>query len=505
MVSVPANTLLNQGGIFADECNNVFVGSSNGTIKVYKFNGTLFDDFGSPDLVIPGFAANSVYDLAYDNAKELLYACGNGFVASLDISAYCPSTLYAVSVVPDCGNLTGTASVSPAPPAGTIVTYVLFNGATQLASNATGFFTGLSIGINYTVKAFLNRACGGTQAVNDFILTDPPVLAVNNPGFICVPATVDLTAAAVTAGSSAGLTLTYWTDATATTAHLAPAATIAGTYYIKGTALSGCVTISPVVVTAFPVPVADAGTDETICFAKSTQLHGSGGVVYSWSPSTYLDNPNISDPGVVNPSAGTVVYHLTVTDANGCKSQVEGQVKITVSPFAKVFAGNDTVIAFNQPLQLNAIDVNNSGFTNYLWSPSYGLNDPLLPNPVANLDRDIVYSVKAITPSDCEGTAFIRVKVYKGPDIYVPTAFTPDGDGLNDILKATVVGMKEFHYFSIYNRWGQLLFTTSDHRKGWDGKIQGVAQGSGTVVWMAEGMDYKGNLIRRKGTATIIR
>ena len=234
-------------------------------------------------------------------------------------------------------------------------------------------------------------------------------------------------------------------------------------------------------------------------------MHGSGGVVYLWSPSTYLDNTTIPNPKVMNPSAGSITYHLSITDANGCKSQTESLVKITVSPFAKVFAGNDTAIAFNQPLQLNAVDVNNSGFTTYVWSPSYGLNNPAISNPVANLDRDIVYTVNTKTSSGCEGTAFIKVKVYKGPEIYVPTAFTPDGDGRNDILKAIVVGMKEFHYFSIYNRWGQLLFTTSDHRKGWDGKIQGVPQGSGTVVWMAEGIDYKGNTIQRKGTATIIR
>ena len=84
---VPGNILLRQGGIFVDECDNVFAGSSNGTIKVFKFTGTGFDDLAVADITIAGFSANAVYDLVYDNAKELLYACGNGFVASLDISA----------------------------------------------------------------------------------------------------------------------------------------------------------------------------------------------------------------------------------------------------------------------------------------------------------------------------------------------------------------------------------------------------------------------------------
>jgi gliding motility-associated-like protein len=161
-----------------------------------------------------------------------------------------------------------------------------------------------------------------------------------------------------------------------------------------------------------------------------------------------------------------------VTDNNGCESLVDDQVAITVTTPATVFIGRDTVLAINQPLQLNAIDVNASGFTNYSWSPSYGLNNPNIPNPVSILDRDITYVLKATTASNCEGSAAIRIKVYNGPEIYVPTAFTPGKDGLNDVLRAIPVGIKEFLYFSIYNRWGQLVFTTTDPRKGWDGKIQ---------------------------------
>ncbi|MBL7747046.1 MAG: gliding motility-associated C-terminal domain-containing protein, partial [Chitinophagaceae bacterium] len=95
--------------------------------------------------------------------------------------------------------------------------------------------------------------------------------------------------------------------------------------------------------------------------------------------------------------------------------------------------------------------------------------------------------------------------VYKGPEIYVPSGFTPDGNGLNDMLRPIPVGIKEFRFFRLFNRWGQLVFTTPDPRRGWDGRINGVPQPSGTFIWMAEAIDYKGNLITRKGTVTIIR
>lgn len=95
--------------------------------------------------------------------------------------------------------------------------------------------------------------------------------------------------------------------------------------------------------------------------------------------------------------------------------------------------------------------------------------------------------------------------MYKGPEIYIATAFTPDGNGLNDELKAFPVGIKEFRYFRIYNRWGQLVFQTSDPGKGWDGRFNGARQPTGTFIWMAEATGYNGQLLVRKGTSTLIR
>ena len=82
---------------------------------------------------------------------------------------------------------------------------------------------------------------------------------------------------------------------------------------------------------------------------------------------------------------------------------------------------------------------------------------------------------------------------------------TTNGDGLNDFLKPVPVGLKEFHYFNVFNRFGQLLFSTTNASTGWDGKIQGKEQNSGTYVWIAEAIDYKGNIIQQKGYSTLIR
>jgi gliding motility-associated-like protein len=99
----------------------------------------------------------------------------------------------------------------------------------------------------------------------------------------------------------------------------------------------------------------------------------------------------------------------------------------------------------------------------------------------------------------------VNLKVYKGPELYVPTAFTPNGDGLNDIFYPFPVGIKSINYFKVFNRWGQLLFSTTTLNKGWDGKLQGVEQPAGVFVFMAQGVAKNGKLITHNGTVALIR
>jgi gliding motility-associated-like protein len=167
--------------------------------------------------------------------------------------------------------------------------------------------------------------------------------------------------------------------------------------------------------------------------------------------------------------------------------------------------GNDTLIGTNQPLQLNALDLNNSGFDQWLWTPFTGLSDPYIPDPVALLTDNITYTLTATAPGGCSATGTISVKLYAGPSIYVPNAFTPNGDGHNDLLKAIPVGILEFKYFVIFNRWGQQVFYSNDPGKGWDGTLNGIPQDPGGFVWMTAGIDFKGNLIQKKGTVLLMR
>ena len=279
--------------------------------------------------------------------------------------------------------------------------------------------------------------------------------------------------------------------------------TINTKYYLI--AKSGvCTHTDSVKVFVNPAPLANAGSNVVICTGKSTQLNGSGGIHYQWSPATYLNDPKISNPVVMQPQS-TISYDLIVTDMNGCKSLQSSQVTVTVTPPPKVFAGNDTSILINQTLQLEAFDVNNSGFTDYMWSPTSGLNNASLQNPTALIIKDITYTVTASTPDGCEATDNISIKVFTISDIFVPNAFTPNNNGLNDVLKAIPFGIKEFKFFSVYNQWGQQIFYTNDATRGWDGTFHSVAQNPGIYVWICAGIDYSGKLIQHKGIVMLIR
>jgi gliding motility-associated-like protein len=195
---------------------------------------------------------------------------------------------------------------------------------------------------------------------------------------------------------------------------------------------------------------------------------------------------------------GTYKVKLYATTASGCYSD-SLQKDITIYG-TNVFAGNDTIAAAGQAVQLQAI-----GGLSYLWTPSANLSNANIANPVVILTATQKFTVKAFTPEGCESYDDVTVNIYKGPDIYLPNAFTPNGDGLNDIFKGIPVGIKQFNYLKIYNRWGQLVFATTDYRKGWDGMWQAQKQVSGSYIVLVNGVDFNGNIIAKQQSLILLR
>lgn len=139
------------------------------------------------------------------------------------------------------------------------------------------------------------------------------------------------------------------------------------------------------------------------------------------------------------------------------------------------------------------------------WFPSTYLNNPLSFSPVFNGSADKRYTIAIKTSAGCTTVDTQLVKTFRELKFYVPSAFTPNQDGLNDFLKPISVGMKEFKFFRVYNRWGQLVFDLKSDSRGWDGNLKGKPQPTQTFVWMAEGIGVDNRIYRQKGTCVLIR
>lgn len=261
-----------------------------------------------------------------------------------------------------------------------------------------------------------------------------------------------------------------------------------------------CQSTDAITINVAPYPHANAGIDSIICIGDAIQLSASGGSIYTWSPAIYLDNPFVPNP--VSRPASTITYIVSVGDVLGCPKTVSDTVNVSVLNIVADAGPRDTTIVLDQPLQLSG-----TGGTSFTWIPGIGLSNPNISNPMAILTENQQY-VLTVNEAKCTDTDTINVIVYKvDAGLYIPNAFTPDENGLNDLFRPIPLGIKTITYFKIFNRWGQLVYsnTSTGEIAGWDGTFKGKPQDSGTYVWIAAGVDFLDRPIVRKGSVMLIR
>ena len=249
-------------------------------------------------------------------------------------------------------------------------------------------------------------------------------------------------------------------------------------------------------------PIAYAGKDTAICYKTIALLKGiatnlSGPVTYAWTPAGMTLNPTAAN--TTGRPDSSQLFTLTVKDNYGCNFTVTDDIFVTMQPPVPAYAGNDTNALYGVPHQLFS-----SGGVNFLWSPASPLNNPFAQNPLATLTNDTYFNVQVTDVAGCIGNDGVFIKVYKGPTYYLPNAFTPNGDGLNDVFRPIPVGIKSTEYFRIFNRYGQMIFETTEWLKGWDGKYLGKTQPTGAYVWMIKGIDKAGKIVEMKGQVIIV-
>ncbi len=235
-----------------------------------------------------------------------------------------------------------------------------------------------------------------------------------------------------------------------------------------------------------PVPMMAGNPTPSIPVQQWYWITGDGKTDSTQNPSHYYS------------AGGTYTVGVYALNSAGCSSDTATAQLIIYQTNAKL--GNDTIVAIGQPLQLHA-----TGGDLYLWTPVTGLNNPEIADPVAILADNMQYILKAYTTFGCPTYDTINIKAYRGPAIYVPNAFTPDNNGINDHFHPVVVGMSTIDYFEVFNRLGQKVYSNPVIGQGWDGTLNGKPQPVGTYVWLIKGLDYLGNMHTEKGTVVLIR
>jgi gliding motility-associated-like protein len=358
-------------------------------------------------------------------------------------------------------------------------------------------FGGVAPG-NYTVT--VKDAAGVTQTTS---LTAPAIsdtlsVTAGLPVSICAGTSVPLSAA------SNGDRFSWTPEAGLSNAQvLQPLASPdTTTEYVLTVVRGSCVRSDSVLVDVHPGPIIQTSGDTTICSGASVVVSGramgAGPFHYAWTPATGLSDPDMATP-VAQPTT-TTAYVLTVTGALGCSDTAALLVQVT--PQVVLFAGDDTNLLLGQTITLGTVG---TSVARYAWSPATALSDPSAAAPVAQPTKDITYTVDAETANGCPGSASITIHVFSRSDIFVPSAFTPNGDGHNDLFKAIPVGIKSFGNLTVYDRWGRIVFRGSGPDQGWDGTLAGAPQEAGAYVWTASGIDLSGNLVLRRGTVVLIR
>jgi gliding motility-associated-like protein len=242
--------------------------------------------------------------------------------------------------------------------------------------------------------------------------------------------------------------------------------------------------------------------DDEVVFTANP-LNTTNNIVYQWkvnginigSSTAVYSNNNLNNGDIVN-------CYITTIASCSVSPYISNNVSIIVNPKPTItFNPGNTTILFGNSIQLNASITGN--VSNYIWSPSASLINASSLSPIAKPQETTLYNLQATSGDNCKADSSLKITVLKG--IYIPNSFTPNADGINDVFRIpATAALASIKYISVFNRYGEQIFTSTDKNKGWDGKYKGINAPSGTYVYIISGNDVKGEVLL-KGTVLLIR
>jgi gliding motility-associated-like protein len=273
------------------------------------------------------------------------------------------------------------------------------------------------------------------------------------------------------------------------------ATTNSGTYYVKVISAKGCVAIDSTIASIGLTPSVNAGGDTAMCEGRSLQLNANGSNVtsWSWAPASAVSNATTPNP-VVQPKQ-TTLYVVTATN-NKCSAS--DSVLVVVNTNATADAGPDKVIIEGQSVILNGV-AGGSNIT-YTWSPAENITGAQTLTPAVNPPVTKVYTLTVMSAECGIAADNVLVKVYK--NLFVPNAFTPNNDGINDTWQVDALAAYPAADVKVFNRYGELVFYNHGINTPWDGKYKGALLPAGAYVYT---IDLKNNSPLIKGVVFILR
>ncbi len=324
---------------------------------------------------------------------------------------------------------------------------------------------------NFVLITACSRVLSEPLTVNQVAL---PVVSASNNGPVCEGSTLTLKSNSASSYAWTG-PLNYASNQPTPSVNNVPL-TYGGKFYVKITSAEGCVNIDSTNVTIIPGPTVNAGKDVNICEGSGTQLNGiTNASTYVWQPSQTLSSNSVKNP-IASPTA-TTEYILSV-DNGICQKSDSVVVGVYKKPVAN--AGPDKILIQGDATILNATS-NDTGVS-ILWKPNFNITTVTDLMPLVNPVTSTTYILKLSSNYGC-GTSEDSVFVKVFSKLFIPNAFSPNNDGINDTWRIEPLEAYPSAVLKVFNRYGQMIFSNDGIGKQWDGKYKGARQPVGAYPY----------------------
>jgi gliding motility-associated-like protein len=430
---------------------------------------------------------------------------GNGCVDAATVSV----TVNSLPVVTATGStvcLNQTISLSSAPNGAGSYSWAGPNSYSSNQQNPTIPNATVNMSGSYVVTVTDLNGCVNAN-VAQVTVNQLPVITVTS-GTICAGKSTTLTASGATSyawAPPAGLSST-------TGATVSASLNATSVYTVTGTDNNGCQSVSTTTLTVNPVPNVVAGplnTSGCVPLCVTFTNTGTSAGSCNWS----FGDGNISagncSPQNCFQKPGTYTIKLTLTDANGCVDSSTASVTAFPIPHADFSASPQPTTILDPEIQFTDLS-SNATITGWHWSMGDN-SSSILQNPTHLYSDTGTYAVQLVVISDhgCKDSITKTVDIQPSFTFYIPNAFSPNEDGINESFKGTGMGIDNTTYnLWIFDRWGMMIFYSNDLEKSWDGRIQGkggdVVQ-EDVYVWKVHFHDLNGKIHEYKGTVSVIK